>query len=171
MDKVTCEPALALDTITGGHPGPAALAGGNLLPNVLDLQPGPWGESWTGIGAGCLCNGDAWKQGNSCQTDPQLGQLQADDPPNPVPLGEFYRGRKACITLAFGWSKNHGQIQRGRRGLFWAVGASLGYLAPYLPDLQLPSEFKERQIAFKCLILWLVSLEGYARGRAGTTLP
>lgn len=50
MDKVTCESGLALDTVTGGHPGPAALVGANLLPNVLDLQPGPWGEAWTGTG-------------------------------------------------------------------------------------------------------------------------
>ena len=87
VDKVTCEPRVALATVTGGHPGPAALAGGNLLQNVLDLQPGPWGETWTGIGPGCLCNGHAWKQGNSCQADPQLGQLQEDYPPNTVPLG------------------------------------------------------------------------------------
>lgn len=66
MDKVTCEPGVTLGTITAGHLGPTAVAGGELLPNVLDLLPGPWGEAWTGIGAGCLCNRDAWKQGYSC---------------------------------------------------------------------------------------------------------
>lgn len=30
-----------MGTITAGHLGPEALAGGKLLPNVLDLQPGP----------------------------------------------------------------------------------------------------------------------------------
>ena len=50
---------MTLGTITAGHLGPGALTGGKLLPNVLGPLPGPWGEAWTGIGAGCLCNRDA----------------------------------------------------------------------------------------------------------------
>lgn len=60
---MTCGLGLALDTVTAGHPGPAALAGGKLLSNVLDLQPGPAGEAWTGSGSECLCNGDGLEMG------------------------------------------------------------------------------------------------------------
>ena len=120
---MTFEPGVALDTITGGHPGPAALAGGNLLPNVLDLRTGPWGEAWTGNGAGCLCNGDAWKQGNSCQTDLQLGRLQANYPPNTVLLEECYR--RESLHYPGVQLEQERQIQRG---LCWAVGPSLGSL-------------------------------------------
>lgn len=90
---------MTLGTITSGHLGPAALAGGGLLPNVLGLLPGPWGEAWTGIDTGCLCHRDAWEQRNSCRAALQLGQLRAAYPANTAPLGELYRGKKACITL------------------------------------------------------------------------
>lgn len=86
---MTCGLGLALDTVIAGHPGPAALAGGELLPNVLDLQPG----SRERPGKEVALNACAMKmlgQRNSCRADPQLGQLQADYPPNTAPLGESF---------------------------------------------------------------------------------
>lgn len=125
MDKVTCEPGVALDT--GGHPGPAALAGGNLLSNVLDLQPGPWGEAWTGVSPGCLCNRHAWKQGNACQADPpQLGQLQADYPPNTVPLGsrKVLQKKESLHDTGIQLGQER-RVPKGLKGLCWAVGTSM----------------------------------------------
>lgn len=75
--------------------------------------------------------------GNSCRADPLLGQLRAHYPPNTAPLGESYRRRKPCITLASSWDKT-GSFLAGSGG-FSGEPLPLGILVP-----QLPSELKER---------------------------
>ena len=155
-----------MGTITAG---PVALAGSKLIPNMLDLQPGPWGEAGTGTGAGCLCSGNAWKQGNSCPADPQLGHFWAGHLPGTAPPGEFYQG-KPGVTLASSWGER-GRLLGGWRGLLWRASV-IGHLTSHLPVPQLPSEFKERPAALRRPFLCLARLGGGGRvqERAGITV-